>query len=469
MREEQREKNLEFPLDFIERMKKMLQKEFPDFLKSYDRKKEQGLRVNTLKISKEEFLKISPFTLEKIPWAENGFFYPSEERPGKHAFHEAGLYYIQEPSAMAVAESLDAKPGERILDLCAAPGGKTTQIAAMLKGKGFLLSNEIHPARAKILAQNVERMGIRNAVVTNETPAHLAERFPLYFDRILVDAPCSGEGMFRKDELARTEWSLANVELCAGRQIEILEQAALMLKEGGRLVYSTCTFSPQENEMVIEKFLKEHREFEIVKEEFAGSQYLENGCPAWGNEKKEELSFTYRLWPHKLRGEGHFIAVLKKLDGVSKSELAVQKRWKDKKLWEIYQEFKREQEINIEDGNYILFGEQLYLLPKDMIDMKGLKVIRPGWHIGTFQKNRFEPSHALAISLKADEVKNSVSFSWNSEQIEKYLRGETISLEKEIKVNKGWCLVEVNGYSLGWGKVSNQMIKNHYPKGLRLF
>lgn len=457
MKEEQRRRDLSLPQEFLDRMKGMLQEEFSDFLGSYEREREQGLRVNSLKVSKEEFCKISPFWLEKIPWAENGFYYLAEERPGKHIYHEAGLYYIQEPSAMAVAEGLKAEPGERVLDLCAAPGGKTTQIAAMLKGKGFLLSNEIHPARAKILAQNVERMGIRNVVVTNETPARLAERFPSYFDRVLVDAPCSGEGMFRKDEAARGEWSLANVKLCAERQKEILERAVLMLKEGGRLVYSTCTFSEQENEMVIEKFLEQHPEFELEKDGFMGSQDLEN----------ERLCFTYRLWPQRLRGEGHFIAILKKVSGRARSELGRQKGWKDKKLWQAYEEFKKEWGLRIEDGKYILFGEQLYLLPDDMIDMKGLKVVRPGWHLGTFRKNRLEPSHALAVSLKPDEFENRISFLAGSEQIERYIRGETIEIKAGEQIQKGWCLVEVDGYSLGWGKINQQIIKNHYPKGLR--
>ncbi|CAM5193217.1 NOL1/NOP2/sun family putative RNA methylase OS=Ureibacillus acetophenoni OX=614649 GN=SAMN05877842_10619 PE=3 SV=1 [Ureibacillus acetophenoni] len=236
---------MNLPEPFLLKMKNLLQDEFEAIIQSYDDEKSHALRVNTLKIDIDEFLHKNPFTLERIPWVETGFFYTHNDRPGKHPYHESGLYYIQEPSAMAVGEFVDPKPGERVLDLCAAPGGKTTHLASKMKGEGFLLSNEIHPARAKILSQNVERMGIKNTVVTNETPERLAERFPSFFDRILVDAPCSGEGMFRKDEEAREHWSLENVEICASRQIDILKSAATMLKPGGRLVYSTCTFSPE--------------------------------------------------------------------------------------------------------------------------------------------------------------------------------------------------------------------------------
>ena len=253
------------PQEFTERMKEMLGAEYDEFLASYDLPKYQSLRVNMLKGTKEAFLEKETFSLTEIPWAENGYYYEAEDAPGKHPYHEAGVYYIQEPSAMAPVAYLEAKPGERILDLCAAPGGKSTQIASYMKGEGLLICNEIHPARAKILSENIERMGIRNAMVTNETPARLADVFEGYFDRILVDAPCSGEGMFRKNEDACGEWSLENVEICGNRQDEILDCAASMLKPGGRIVFSTCTFAPIENEGSIVRMLNRHPEFHVVE------------------------------------------------------------------------------------------------------------------------------------------------------------------------------------------------------------
>lgn len=251
------------PEAFQEKMKELLGGEYGDFVKSYEKERVQGLRFNQLKVNTDEIPDgmRSEFQLKKIPWVKEGYYYQGQSRPGKHVWHEAGVYYIQEPSAMAVVELLDPKPGDMVLDLCAAPGGKSTHIASRMKGEGLLISNEIHPARVKILSQNVERMGIANAVVTNENSRKLTDYFPEFFDKIVVDAPCSGEGMFRKDEGARDEWSPANVRLCADRQAEILDNAAVMLKGGGRLVYSTCTFSPEENEGSIQAFLERHPEF----------------------------------------------------------------------------------------------------------------------------------------------------------------------------------------------------------------
>jgi NOL1/NOP2/sun family putative RNA methylase len=239
------------PQLFLDRMKQMLEEEYPAFLNSYEDARYQALRINPSKTDTDRFTEETSFHLQPVPWEANGFYYEKEDQPGKHPYHEAGVYYIQEPSAMAPAAYLDAQPGEKVLDLCAAPGGKSTQIAAAMQGKGLLVSNEIHPARAKILSENIERMGIRNAMVTNESPQALASVFTEYFDRIMVDAPCSGEGMFRKNEQACDEWSPENVKTCAARQQEILSCAASMLRPGGRIVYSTCTFAPEENEGTI--------------------------------------------------------------------------------------------------------------------------------------------------------------------------------------------------------------------------
>lgn len=452
---------MELPKDFLVKMKDLLQDEYESFINSYTENKHQGLRVNTLKVSIDEFLQKSPFTLEKIPWVKEGFFYQEEERPGKHPYHEAGLYYIQEPSAMAVGEIMDPQPGEKVLDLCAAPGSKSTHMAARMKQQGLLLANEIHPARAKILSQNVERMGIKNAVVTNETPDRLAERFPGYFDRILVDAPCSGEGMFRKDPTACTEWSKDNVALCADRQMDILQSAVRMLRPGGRLVYSTCTFSPEENERVISQLLQLDPTFAI--EDVQVYEGFGKGRGDWITEEVQNIDKTIRIWPHRVQGEGHYIAVLRKTDGEEPAKLKMADTLTDRKLLKDYVQFAGETLHDIPKGEYVLFGDQLYMIPAEMISLKNLKVLRPGWHLGTMKKHRFEPSHALALSLRGEQVKHTWSLDKDSREMMAYLRGESLQADGP----KGWYLVEVDGYSIGWGKLAGGVLKNHYPKGLR--
>ena len=456
------------PQVFLERMKEQLGGEYQAFLESYDRERHQALRLNIGKKteggeSMEQAL-TALFHLERVPWAGNGFYYDGAAQPGKHPYHQAGLYYIQEPSAMAPVEFLKPRPGEKILDLCAAPGGKSTQIGACLKGQGVLVCNEINPARAKILSENVERMGLTNACVTNETPQRLSEVFPEYFDGILVDAPCSGEGMFIKNEIALTEWSPENVQLCGERQDEILDCAAEMLRPGGRLVYSTCTFSEWENEGSIRRFLQRHEEFEP-----AGELSFHNG------ERELRFSGMLRLYPHQLKGEGHFLAVLYKkgevprdwesraatgrIQGVGEKELT---QWREFARETI----KGDPEEALLPGMarvYFKFGDNLYLAPADFPGLKGLKVLRPGLHLGELKKNRFEPSHALALALGMEEVTHAYNLQADSGQAQDYLGGQTFPAEGE----KGWHLICVDGISLGWGKLAGGMMKNHYPKGLR--
>ncbi len=437
------------PEKFLQRMQVMLGEEYGQFLASYDHDKYQALRVNTLKVPKESFLEKCSFDLCPVPWTENGFYYQATNQPGKHPYHEAGAYYIQEPSAMLPATLLEPRPGEKILDLCAAPGGKSTQIAAAMEGEGILICNEIHPARAKILSENIERMGIVNAMVTNETPQRLKEIFPDYFDRIMVDAPCSGEGMFRKNEEACEQWSEENVQMCADRQDEILDCAAVMVRPGGRIVYSTCTFAPLEDEGSVERFLSRHDDFIMIKD--------------------------IRLWPHKVKGEGHYAAVLQRKGevpkdyqcygrngvepGIPKGKNSFQKECGD------YLAFEKEylKGLKTSQGVFLKFGDQLYLCPHDMPATKGMKVLRPGLHLGTMKKNRFEPSHALALALKPEEVVYHWDFGADSPEIRDYLNGMTFPAEGE----KGWYLITVDGYSIGWGKLSGGIMKNHYPKGLR--
>ncbi len=449
------------PEPFLDRMRTMLGEEYPTFLASYDRPKYQSLRVNLLKVNREELGAKMDCLLRPVPWAEGGYYYKEEGRPGKHPFHEAGVYYIQEASAMAPATYLKAQPGEKILDLCAAPGGKSTQIAAAMQGQGLLICNEIHPQRAKILSENIERMGIRNAIVVSHEPSYLAERFPRYFDRIMVDAPCSGEGMFRKNEEAVSEWSPANVEMCGKRQDDILESASLMLKPGGRMIYSTCTFAPIEDEGTVSRFLAAHPEFRLEPlERYPG---MEAGSLSLAEMPVEGIENVIRLWPHKLEGEGHFLACFQKegiWEGSSTCLMGEEKGIPLKECRE-WQEFKEQYLKTDLSGIYLKFGDQLYLAPERTPSLKGMKVLRPGLHLGTLKKNRFEPAHGLALTLKPEEVRYSVARSVS--EAAGYLAGQTFPAEGE----KGWYLITVEGYSLGWGKLAGGIMKNHYPKGLR--
>ncbi len=426
------------PEAFLARMKHQLGDEYEEYLATLDRPRAVALRFNPLKGE----IPALPFVQESVPWEPMGFYYDPESRPGLHVYHEAGVYYLQEASAMAPVALLDPQPGERICDLCAAPGGKTTQIAGRMLGQGFLLCNEINPKRAKILSRNMERMAVPNALVTNEHPGNLAARFPGFFDRVLVDAPCSGEGMFRKEEAAVTDWSQETVEMCARRQAEILHSAARMVKPGGRLVYSTCTFAPEEDELAVANFLESHPEF--IPEEVPAPWFVPAGPGG------------YRMWPHRLLGEGHFAAVLRKTTG---QEEAVSFS-AGEKLPREWLAFAKELGITLPDGKALSFGQNLFWVPGDMPDLRKLKVLRPGLELGTVKKDRFEPAHALALWLK--DCRKVQSWAPDSSEIRAYLHGEVLPSPVQ-----GWCLVQAGGYSIGWGKGDKTQLKNHYPKGLR--
>lgn len=453
------------PEEFKARMQGLLGEEYPAFLECLAAKPDRALRINSLKKRGNDWQgKELPFQMVPVAWAYGGYYYEEDAQPGKHPFHEAGVYYIQEASAMAPAAYLQAQPGERVLDLCAAPGGKSTQIAAAMQGEGLLVCNEIHPGRARILSENIERMGIRNALVTNEAPERLAERFPGYFERILVDAPCSGEGMFRRQEEAAAQWSPENVEMCAKRQEEILECAARMLCPGGRLVYSTCTFAPQENEGSVSRFLEKHGEFTLL--ETKRTDAMASGVPEWTQNPAEGLERTVRLWPHKLRGEGHYAAVMHKEGRLPErrmfAEAVRQGRSGIQKHWSAYEEFKKDYLRAGFSDRLLAFGEQLYLPPEPLPNLQKLKTLRPGLHLGTSKKNRFEPSHALALALGPQEVRLSRELS--TKEAAAWVRGETLYGQEG---EKGWYLMTVEGYSIGWGKLAGNIMKNHYPKGLR--
>lgn len=483
------------PGAFLERMQRLLGGEYEAFLAGYGQARQYGLRRNLLKGTEEEFIRVMPFPLEKISWAREGYYYDAAAQPGRHALHEAGAYYIQEPSAMAAVEVLAPEPGERILDLCAAPGGKSTQIAGRMQGQGLLVSNEIIGERARVLSQNVERMGVSNCVVCSEKPERIASLFPAFFDRVLVDAPCSGEGMFRKEETARQEWSPEAVRMCAERQSLILEEAAKTVKPGGVLVYSTCTFSPEENEGTISAFLRAHEEYNIEETELEGS--LSQGRADWISQPAAGIGHTLRLWPQLIRGEGHYIARLRKCgqctdtlpahdaqetaagksarkkDGkmsVEKTAASGKEMWQiagDKKLCKLTEDFLC-RELGIGDawmtrhpGRLFRFGDQIYLVPEEMISLAGIRVLRPGLQLAVEKKNRLEPAHALAHSLLPGD--SSCMYRLTEPEAAAYLRGESIACGEQ----RGWTVLVYEGYTLGFGKASGGQIKNHYPKGLR--
>lgn len=426
------------PKEFLARMERQLGEEYPDYLASLQRPRAAALRFNPLKGEPPRV----PFGLTPVPWEPMGYYFDPDARPGLLPFHEAGVYYLQEASAMAPVVLLAPQPGERVCDLCAAPGGKSTQIAGRMRGEGFLLCNEYSPKRAKILSRNMERMGVANALVTNETPERLAKALPEYFDRVLVDAPCSGEGMFRKEEAAVTDWSEETVAMCARRQGEILREAAKLVRPGGLLVYSTCTFAPQEDEEAVAAFLSEHPEFTPEPPPAPWFTPGPNG--------------SFRLWPHKLMGEGHFAAVLRRmgtgeLPSAPRGGEALPKQWQD---------FARELGIQLPPGKAVTFGDTLYWAPAQCPDLRGLKVLRPGLELGQLLRGRFQPAHALALWLP--DCGRQVDFGPESPEMKAYLHGDVLP-----GTEKGWTRVLCGGYGIGWAKGDGVQLKNHYPKGLR--
>ncbi|MCR5419573.1 MAG: RsmF rRNA methyltransferase first C-terminal domain-containing protein [Lachnospiraceae bacterium] len=457
-----------FPKEYELRMKELLKDEYEDYLNSFISDSYKALRFNPLKADRAQLLALIDkykdiFLLGgEVPWESLGFYYGGT--PGKHPFHEAGAYYIQEPSAMLPVTMMEINKDMNILDLCAAPGGKTTQIAAYLKGEGLIICNEPVNSRAAILSENIERMGIRNAIVLSEKPDKLVGMFTDYFDRVLVDAPCSGEGMFRKNESAIKEWSIDNVYMCAKRQDDILESASKMLRPGGILIYSTCTFSKEEDEDCADRFLKAHPDYELISQQ--------------------------KLFPHRIKGEGHFCAKFKRqgnemigysindeAEGIN-VESVIEGRLGEKSYKHLNKDVKARLEMFKKfykdvlrephfKGKLIFFGDNLYLIPPGTPKLEGYKVMRPGLHLGIYKKDRFEPSQALAQTLKKSEVKVSVDIS--VEEAKAYISGLTILWEGKERDSSmsGFCLLCCEGLSLGWGKIVGNIIKNHYPKGLR--
>ncbi len=449
----------QLPLEFQERMKKLLGEEYEDFIKSYDEKPVRAFRVNTDKISLEDFEKLNIFSIEKIPYVENGFYF-DYDGIGNHPYHHAGMIYVQEPAAMAPVESIDIRPEWKVLDLCAAPGGKSSQIKNKLGEKGVLVSNEIVPSRCKILTGNIERMGFKNVVTTCMSPQKIVKSFPEnYFNMIMVDAPCSGEGMFRKEEIAIDEWSLENVKMCAERQAEILDCAAKMVKVGGYIVYSTCTFSLEENEMTVDAFLERHPDFELVPVTERVSENTADGINFDGC-KCENIHYTRRCYPHKTKGEGQFVAVLHYADSSIDSEHFFVP-FGEEKLDRTLTDFLDDTLVSYnKDYVQIYNGNPVYFTP-DFPVSRGV-AFACGVTIGEIRKNYVVPHHQFFMAMGKD-FKRRIELTADSDEIKKYLHGEEFATD----CPNGWAVVLVDGCPVGGVKVSNGRAKNHYPKGLR--
>ena len=468
--------------EFQENMKALLGAEYEDYLNCFDEPRHYGLRVNTAKISVEDFLKIAPWPLEPVPWISNGFYYEGDVyQPAKHPYYFAGLYYLQEPSAMTPADRLPVEPGERVLDVCAAPGGKATELGAKMRGRGVLAANDLSSSRAKGLLKNLELFGVGNVLVLSEEPGKLIPYFKGYFDKILIDAPCSGEGMFRKDKKMVKAWEEHGPEYFSKIQRSIITQAAEMLRTGGMMLYSTCTFSPEENEKTIEYLLKEYPEFTIC--EIEGYKGFAPGRPEVTESGNEDLKKTVRIFPHKMKGEGHFLALLKKGEAGSNhpdeqesgadsgNSVTVSERrrgGRPGKLPAELEEFLAGINRKFDASRVEIRGERAYYMPEDVPDLSGIRFLRTGLFLGELKKNRFEPSQALAMNLKKEEYSLTLDFPADDERVLRYLKGETLDVEDLCsRKDKGWYLVCVDGYPMGFGKLGGQMLKNKYLPGWR--
>lgn len=461
----------QLPEAFLLKMQELLGEEFGQYLESFKEEWKPGLRVNTLKLSPGELAELVPWNLEPVPWADNGFYYDGTLdgevlRPSKHPAYYAGLYYLQEPSAMTPAAMLPVVPGDRVLDLCAAPGGKSTELASKLKGRGMLVSNDISYSRARALLKNLELAGAANICVTSEAPEKLAGVWPEFFDKILVDAPCSGEGMFRRDEDMVKDWNEKGPEYYVPIQRQILSQAAAMLRPGGYMLYSTCTFSVEEDEGNVAYVLEEFPQMQLCCLDL---DKVPGACGGFG------LSGCMRLFPHRLKGEGHFLALMRKKGGddggkeilppmdpgtAGKRVRAVEK---EKEL----DAFLRQSGAEWDYGRIVIHQDNVYYLPEGLAWNLPLRFLRTGLFLGELKKGRFEPSQALAMSMKAGQFPNTVSFPAGDSRVLRYLKGETISLEGDEGPVKGWCLAAMEGFPLGWAKGTGMSLKNKYYPGWR--
>ena len=457
---------MQLPVQFEERMRLLLKEEYSAFVDGYQNSLRRGLRVNTNKITTEDFLSIFPLPLTPSPFAENSFYLDADHKAGSDPLHHAGAYYMQEPSATSAVEVLAPHPGEKVLDLCAAPGGKSTQIATALGGTGLLWCNEYVTTRARILQQNLERWGVRNAVISNRDTGVLCAGLSNYFDAVLVDAPCSGEGMFRKEPQALTEWSLDNILLCAARQKEILSNAALAVRPGGRLVYSTCTFAPEENECVVADFLQHHPDFALdpIEVSWSCSGYSADRLRPFCADIGDHIDLTgcRRILPQH-GGEGHFIARFRRLGDAfapSNQSIKVPQDGVAKAAAELYADCFSDTPT----GFFITQKDHVKLIPTDLPDCHGLGVISAGVAVASICKNRLEPHHSIYLASAGAQCRRSINLSPTDPLLHAFLHGEEIACDSE----KGWTAVCVTGIPVGFGKASGGKLKNRYPKGLRL-
>jgi NOL1/NOP2/sun family putative RNA methylase len=471
---------MKLPEKFEQNMRALLGDEFEAYRSCLDEPMHHGIRINTMKISVEDFLKINPFNLKPVPWCPNGFYYDENiDKPSKHPYYFAGLYYIQEPSAMTPAATLPVSEGDRVLDICAAPGGKSTELMAKLGGTGILVSNDISASRAKALLKNLELFGSGNSLIISESPHELAERFAMYFDKILIDAPCSGEGMFRKSVSMVTAWEKNGNQLFADLQRDILTEAVKMLKPGGKLLYSTCTFAPLENEKSVEYLLSLDDSLSI--EEFPKYELFDDGHPEWSDTGNQELTKCARLWPHRLSGEGHFVTLIKKAGEGSAEFNTGDYPVRRSKLSDEAKEFiealgtVRDGKRYISKGRYLLdmnrfeiSQDKLYYIPQSFPAVRGLRILRCGLFMGELKKNRFEPSQALAMALSMDDYGNVINLTALDDRVVKYLKGETIDVDDVDGCRDGLILICVDGFPLGWGKLNRGTLKNKYLSGWRL-
>ncbi|WP_320932794.1 RsmB/NOP family class I SAM-dependent RNA methyltransferase [Hungatella effluvii] len=451
--------------EYLNRMRDLLgEEEFSAYLKSFDEERLYGLRVNTAKVTPEAFPELVSWDLKPVPWIPNGFYYEGTERPAKDPYYYAGLYYLQEPSAMTPAMLLPVEPGDRVLDLCGAPGGKSTELGVKLAGKGVLISNDISNSRAKALLKNLELWGISNICVTSETPDKLADVFGPWFDKILIDAPCSGEGMFRKDDDMVKSYEERGPEYYSEIQKEITDQAVRMLAPGGLLLYSTCTFSRCEDEEIICHILENHQEMELIR-----LPLFEGASGGIG------LDGCIRLFPHKIKGEGHFISLLRKNGGGAERTAAGSRERsrtepqgkKAPALPTELTDFLALMNREFDDSRIMIKNDSVYYLPENFVPAKELRYLRTGLLLGELKNKRFEPGQALAMTLHAEDFRQTISWKKEDDRVIRYLKGETISLTPEEGPVKGWCLVCVDGYPLGFAKGTGMALKNKYYPGWR--
>ncbi|MCC8126558.1 MAG: RsmB/NOP family class I SAM-dependent RNA methyltransferase [Clostridiales bacterium] len=485
------------PETYLTSMKALLGAEYDEWLSSMSEESHAGLRFNRSKIGPEDWQLSNPFPGERIPWTDNGVYYSPECRPALDPYYAAGLYYIQEPSAMLPAAVLRPEAGDYVLDLCAEPGGKSTELGACLYGTGGLLvSNDISHSRAKALLKNLEMAGITDLLVTSEAPEKLADTFGAIFDKILVDAPCSGEGMFRRDPELIRSWEERGPEYYVPIQREICKQAVRMLKPGGQLLYSTCTFERAEDEEIIEWLMQEEPSMEIL-----AIPLFEGACGGFG------LDGVIRLFPHRIRGEGHFAALLKKrysagngghtgresgiprnVDRLHSSQNATMSCRQSDCLSNLrkvhgrrsgtsgYREMMEETDFAEWESHFpqpfpqnrIMIRErQVYLLPECFSPAWQLRYLRTGLLLGEWKKNRFEPSQAAAMAIRPGGYSQCLNLRREDERAVRYLKGETIELKEEENLPAGWILVCVDGFSLGWSKCSGGRCKNKYEVSWR--